>query len=59
MAFPGGGGYGAATKRPKEHVKRDLLLGYISADTAARDYGLSKDDIAAVLQAAKNGDESV
>ncbi|MFK7942765.1 MAG: hydantoinase B/oxoprolinase family protein [Paracoccaceae bacterium] len=57
MAFPGGAGYGDPAERPKELVKRDLARGYISADTAAQDYGLSADDIAAVQSAVARGDE--
>ncbi len=56
MAFPGGGGYGDATARPVEAVKRDLARGYISAEVAAREYGLSAADIEAVLRAVANGD---
>ncbi|MEM6305045.1 MAG: hydantoinase B/oxoprolinase family protein [Pseudomonadota bacterium] len=56
MAFPGGGGYGPAGKRDPGLVRRDLARGYISAASAARDYGLSEEEIAAVLLAAKQGD---
>lgn len=56
MAFPGGAGYGAASDRPLELVKRDLARGYISAETAARDYGLSGEDIAAVQVAVQKGE---
>ncbi|MEM7547948.1 MAG: hydantoinase B/oxoprolinase family protein [Pseudomonadota bacterium] len=56
MAFPGGAGYGNPAERPKDLVKRDLARGYISAATAARDYGLSDEDIAAVEAAVLNGD---
>ncbi|WP_394198254.1 hydantoinase B/oxoprolinase family protein [Litoreibacter albidus] len=48
MAFPGGAGYGDPAERSVELVKRDLARGYISAETAARDYNLSADDIAEV-----------
>ncbi|MDE0347449.1 MAG: hydantoinase B/oxoprolinase family protein, partial [Boseongicola sp.] len=41
LAFPGGGGYGEPADRDSALVKRDLARGYISAETAARDYGLS------------------
>ncbi|WP_342077569.1 hydantoinase B/oxoprolinase family protein [Yoonia sp. SS1-5] len=56
MAFPGGAGYGDPAERPKHLVKRDLARGYISAETAARDYGLSASDIAQVEQSVKKGD---
>ncbi|MFG6529358.1 MULTISPECIES: hydantoinase B/oxoprolinase family protein [unclassified Sulfitobacter] len=57
MAFPGGAGYGPATERPKEQVKRDLLRGYISAEVAAADYGLSAEDIREVQDAIRKGAE--
>ena len=37
-------------------VKRDLARGYISAEVAARDYGLSAEDIAAVEAAVRRGE---
>lgn len=57
MAFPGGAGYGPAEERPKELVKRDLLRGYISAEVAAADYGLSVEEIAEVEAAIRKGAE--
>ena len=57
MAFPGGGGYGDPAERPKENVMRDLARGYISARTAAQDYGLSAADIAAVQDAIAKGND--
>ncbi len=56
MAFPGGAGYGDPSERPRDLVKRDLALGYISPETAARDYGLSPEDIVAVHDAVAKGD---
>ena len=56
MAFPGGAGYGAPSERPKALVKRDLARGYISAETAARDYGLSQAEIDAVADAVARGE---
>ncbi|UWR37592.1 MULTISPECIES: hydantoinase B/oxoprolinase family protein [Sulfitobacter] len=55
MAFPGGAGYGPAIERPKDLVKRDLLRGYISAEVAAADYGLSAEDIREVQEAIRKG----
>lgn len=49
MAFPGGAGYGDASKRDPALVKRDLARGYISAESAANVYGLSEDQISDVL----------
>ncbi|MFG6589901.1 hydantoinase B/oxoprolinase family protein [Sulfitobacter sp. 1A12157] len=57
MAFPGGAGYGPAEERPKAQVKRDLLRGYISAEVAAADYGLSAEEIAEVQEAIRKGAE--
>ena len=57
MAFPGGAGYGNPLERSKELVMRDLARGYISAQTALQEYGLSQEDIAIVEAAiAKGGD---
>jgi N-methylhydantoinase B len=42
----GGGGYGAARNRAPAAVKRDLELGYISRDGAARDYDAVLDNFA-------------
>ena len=56
MAFPGGAGYGNPADRDPNLVKRDLARGYISAQSAAEDYGLSQDDIDAVEAAVKAGD---
>ena len=56
MAFPGGAGYGAPADRPKDLVKRDLARGYISAEVAARDYGLSPVEIAEVEAAIGRGE---
>ncbi len=55
MAFPGGAGYGDASERSKELVKRDLLRGYISAEVATADYGLSAEDIREVQEAIRKG----
>ncbi len=56
MAFPGGAGYGAPSDRPKSLVKRDLARGYISAETAANDYGMTAQDIADVMSAVAKGE---
>lgn len=56
MAFPGGAGYGDPALRGVNAVKRDLAQGYISAQVAARDYGLSEEDIAAVAEAVRKGE---
>ena len=54
LAMPGGAGYGNPDERDPELVRRDLLRGYISAEVAKRDYGLSDAQIAAVYAAGNN-----
>jgi len=56
MAFPGGAGYGKPADRDDNKVRRDLALGYISAETAEHEYGLSTDDIDKVLRQSKLGE---
>ena len=56
LALPGGAGYGDPAERSPGMVKRDLLRGYISAETARRDYGLSEADIADVEAKAREGE---
>ena len=57
MAFPGGAGYGDPSEREQAAVRRDLACGYISAEVAARDYGMSKHDIDAVSAAVARGED--
>jgi N-methylhydantoinase B len=40
IEMPGGGGMGDAKEREPEVVKRDVRMGYVSADAAKRDYGV-------------------
>ena len=58
LAFPGGAGYGAASDRNPDLIKRDLARGYISAEAAMKDYGLSADDVAAVQNMVAKGDSA-
>jgi N-methylhydantoinase B len=44
---PGGGGFGNARERDPELVHEDVLEGYVSAESAERDYGVSPDGEAA------------
>lgn len=55
LAFPGGAGYGKASDRDPDLVKRDLARGYISAEAAQKEYGLSAADVAGILEAVKHG----
>ena len=57
MAFPGGAGYGDAKGRALDQVKRDLLRGYISIETAKEHYGLSQEEIDVVQKAIVNGED--
>ena len=56
MAFPGGAGYGDPAERAHDLIRRDLARGYISAEAAARDYGLSAEDIAEVDALIRRGE---
>ena len=40
VASPGGGGHGDPLTRPAEEVERDLNLGYITPESAERDFGV-------------------
>jgi N-methylhydantoinase B len=41
---PGGGGWGSPLLRPAEQVRDDVLDGFISAESASRDYGVILSD---------------
>ncbi len=56
MAFPGGAGYGDPRSRDKALVRRDLARGYITAETAARDYGLGAEEIKEIEAAIRKGE---
>jgi len=40
----GGGGYGNPWERDPEHVRRDVVAGYVTREGAIRDYGVVLDD---------------
>ncbi|HEY4174826.1 MAG TPA: hydantoinase B/oxoprolinase family protein [Rhodopila sp.] len=40
IEMPGGGGMGPAAERDSEAVRRDVRLGYLSAEAAKREYGV-------------------
>ena len=56
LAFPGGAGYGDPADRDPALVRRDLARGYISAECAMRDYGMTRGDVDAVLDAVRKGE---
>ena len=56
LAFPGGAGYGLVSERDHKLVCRDLARGYISVESAKHDYGLTDEDINAVVAAVKRGE---
>ncbi|MDX8353825.1 hydantoinase B/oxoprolinase family protein [Cognatiyoonia sp. IB215182] len=56
LAFPGGAGYGVPEDRDPDLIKRDLARGYISAEAAMHDYGLSAEDVAAVQALVARGE---
>lgn len=45
LAFAGGGGFGNPLERDRALVRRDLRCGYITANAAMTDYGISADEI--------------
>ncbi|MEM9442627.1 MAG: hydantoinase B/oxoprolinase family protein, partial [Pseudomonadota bacterium] len=55
LAFPGGAGYGDPLMRDRALVRRDLARGYISADVAKSEYGLTEQDVQDVMKAVKKG----
>lgn len=44
LETPGGGGYGEPTSRDVNAVANDVMTGYVSADSAAADYGVVVSD---------------
>jgi N-methylhydantoinase B/oxoprolinase/acetone carboxylase alpha subunit len=40
MQLAGGSGFGDPRERPLEKIEADLLNGYVTAEGAARDYGI-------------------
>ncbi len=47
MAFPGGGGHGDPAARDPAALRRDLAMGLVTPEAAARDYGMDPDEAAA------------
>jgi 5-oxoprolinase (ATP-hydrolysing)/N-methylhydantoinase B len=44
LTTPGGGGYGDPARRDPARIEEDLREGYVSEDSAARDYGYDPAD---------------
>jgi N-methylhydantoinase B/oxoprolinase/acetone carboxylase alpha subunit len=42
ILMPGGGGYGDPRARDRERVRLDIEEGFVTAEAAARDYGLEE-----------------
>jgi N-methylhydantoinase B len=40
VEMPGGGGMGPASERDLETVRRDVRMGYVSAENALKEYGI-------------------
>ena len=57
MAFPGGAGHGEVGERDPMLVRRDVADGYVSPESARRDYGLSPDEIDRILAAVERGED--
>ncbi len=57
MEFPGGAGYGAPKGRDVRKVQQDLAKGYISAQIARDEYGISESDVAKIEAAMARGEE--
>lgn len=55
LAFPGGAGYGDPKDRESAAIARDLVRGYISEESAMRDYGLTAQNIADIVSEGKLG----
>jgi N-methylhydantoinase B len=43
MSTGGGGGYGDPKERPLELVRRDVIRGFVSRESARQDYGVEFD----------------
>jgi N-methylhydantoinase A/oxoprolinase/acetone carboxylase beta subunit/N-methylhydantoinase B/oxoprolinase/acetone carboxylase alpha subunit len=59
LSLPGGGGYGDPVERHRKTVLRDMAYGYISAEAATRDYGLTDGEIEALMRALGRGEDIV
>ena len=56
MAFPGGAGYGPSADRAPAEIRRDVAMGYVSPEMARSVYGLTDEEIDAILKASDHGE---
>ncbi len=56
MAFPGGAGYGKPSDRDIQAVKRDIAMGYITAEHATEHYNLCATEAAEIIQKSTRGE---
>ena len=45
LSAPGSGGYGAPADRARTAIREDLIDGYVTAESARRDYGVDPDEL--------------
>ena len=55
MSLPGGAGYGAPKERPRALVLRDVILGYISIQSAKEHFNLTVSEITEIENAIRTG----
>ena len=55
MSLPGGAGYGAPKERPRALVLRDVILGYISIQSAKENFNLTVSEITEIENAIRTG----
>ncbi len=56
MAFPGGAGYGKPSGRDVDALKRDIAMGYITAEHAAEHYNFPASEATAIIKASTRGE---
>jgi N-methylhydantoinase B/oxoprolinase/acetone carboxylase alpha subunit len=59
MSTGGGGGYGDPRLRPVELVRRDVIRGFVSRDSARDDYGVLFDDNGSARRVSSSGSDFV
>ena len=56
LEFPGGAGYGDPSVRDETLIYRDIERGYITPDSAKKDYGVDDKTVNKILDNVKNGE---